>query len=434
MLLDLVAQLRKRNLDLITTFTPKSRLIASNSRRLDAAESQRRELAAKYPSLVAQTSVTREGESSSAVPRVEIDVELANVSALEARKKTLEESSRYYEQYASTLPASIARIRNLERLRQQEEDSLAFLRTTLRKVQEDAALDPARIPNLTILQHPTPAALVRPSLAKVGLVALIGGLGVGLVVALWIEMFVDRRVKRPEEFGKRLGIPLGLAIPLVAGVSGRRGQVELGGYATTVQDMLAYEWQQRQSRSGPKLVAVTGAGKSTGASTLARSLASAWQAQGENALVMDRQELATAFAELFETNGPSLRRLLRRRTSPCASRDGLSAKQFEQLLSKLRESDCQYIVLDVPLVGPGVPTRAVAGSFDKVLLIASPDRTDCNVLVHAYHELLVAGADVFCILNKVNPAHSRTPFARVEPIRGSVSSLKPPRTAELPSS
>jgi uncharacterized protein involved in exopolysaccharide biosynthesis len=401
-LVDLAAQLRRRNLALISTFTPKSRLLTNNSVLLDKAESERKKMAARSPTLVSQTSLTPEGAQFLGAQGIEIDVELANVAALQAKKEQLKQNLLNCEQYASILPASISRIEALVRLRQKEEDHLALLKDRLRTLQVDAALDSSKMPNLTILQHPTPPAERRPSQAKFGILALIAGLGLGVLVAFLIEIFLDRRVKTAQAFWKQLGIPLSLAVPAISGLNRKRGKEKLGRYAWDIVDLLAQRWSPLVSLPGPKIVAVTGAGSGAGATTITRRLSDILSAQGDKVLVLDQSSLERISASIL---GPEITDL--RDHNGSLSKvywERFARNHFGKLILRLQQSDYDYIFIDMALVGPGIPTREITRSLHKVLLVASPDRTESDALVQTYDALIDAGADVSCIFNKATPS------------------------------
>jgi Mrp family chromosome partitioning ATPase len=63
-------------------------------------------------------------------------------------------------------------------------------------------------------------------------------------------------------------------------------------------------------------------------------------------------------------------------------------------------SDFDYIVFDMPPIGPTSPTLTMAGFMDKVLLVLDGDNTTREHLSWGYTELEKAKADVSCIFNK----------------------------------
>lgn len=387
-LVDMVAQLQRRNLDLISKFTPESSLVAANSRQLEKVEHERRQLAARFPILVSQTRPTRMVDIQD-TSRTDIDTELAKVSELEARKEIMENALAHYEEYASALPAAISRVNDLKRLRTMEEGNVDYFQSSLRRAFVDSALDPSRMPNLTLLQSPSlPRRVISANIKTVMFGVLGGGLVLGIFAGAFSEYVLDRRVKGPEQLVKELRLPLALTIPRIRG--GERDRLlKLRPYARDVQDFLAYQWQLTQTGPGPKLVGVLGVGAGAGASTLIKSLAESWQSDGEKVLILDTKTVAEI---LRWEEGDSV--------SHDLQWDDLSTKDVELLFSRLRRAELSYVLFDLPLIGPGIPTRLIATGLDQILLVAAPNTTDRTALKMTYWELVEAGGEVTCIYNK----------------------------------
>jgi Mrp family chromosome partitioning ATPase len=69
-------------------------------------------------------------------------------------------------------------------------------------------------------------------------------------------------------------------------------------------------------------------------------------------------------------------------------------------MPQLVASDFDYIVFDMPPIGPTSPTLTMAGFMDKVLLVLDGNHTTREHLSWAYSELEKAKADVSCVFNK----------------------------------
>src|SRR5262249_15894696 len=113
------------------------------------------------------------------------------------------------------------RIEQLERQKDLEEASYTHSEASLEKARIDETLDPSRMPNISIVQTPTPVAKVKRDIQKVVMGLAGGGIAVGLAMALLIELVFDRSVKRSRELEKRLQIPVLLSIPHL-GLGGQR--------------------------------------------------------------------------------------------------------------------------------------------------------------------------------------------------------------------
>jgi ATPases involved in chromosome partitioning len=88
---------------------------------------------------------------------------------------------------------------------------------------------------------------------------------------------------------------------------------------------------------------------------------------------------------------------MRREGNAAAS---LSPITLQEIMPHLISSDYDYIVFDLPPIGPTSPALAVAGFMDKVLLVVDGECTTRENLNWAYTELERGRADVSCIFNK----------------------------------
>ncbi len=94
-----------------------------------------------------------------------------------------------------------------------EETNYKHSEASLEKARIDETLDPSRMPNISIVQAPSPAAKVTRDVKKFVMGLAGGGLALGIAIALLIELVLDRTVKRSFELERRLRIPLLLSIP-----------------------------------------------------------------------------------------------------------------------------------------------------------------------------------------------------------------------------
>ncbi len=105
------------------------------------------------------------------------------------------------------------RIEELERKKEVEETNYKHSEASLEKARIDETLDPSRMPNISVVQTPSPATKVTRDVKKFVIGLAGGGLAIGIAIALLIELVLDRTVKRSFELEQRLRIPLLLSIP-----------------------------------------------------------------------------------------------------------------------------------------------------------------------------------------------------------------------------
>jgi len=75
-------------------------------------------------------------------------------------------------------------------------------------------------------------------------------------------------------------------------------------------------------------------------------------------------------------------------------------KRFAALMPKLKASDYDYIIFDMPPVSQTSVTTRLAGFMDTVMLVIESEKTDCEVVQQANQLLLQSKAQAAVVLNK----------------------------------
>lgn len=387
---DTVGRLRERGLHLVAKFPPESGLVMQNQREIDSLEMRRRRLVEEFPMLATvKTGDVKEKP-------IDLDAERAALAALDARLTFLKQKAEELRKAEDSLPDALSRIRRLEQLQKIQEESYQYLTTATEKARIDEMLDPSRMPNISVIQAPSPPDReTSKAMKKVAALLVLGGLGSGIGLSFLIELFLDTRVKRKEEIERRLGIPVFASIPCADALHpGDRGVASVDA-----RDLLArLSKSVAQGRDGrrTRLVGVTGAGLGVGASTIARELENACRLAGEKAIVVDVMAGKGQPGSVFDVS----ERVLGAIPEALEHLETIGGKQLLELVAQYRDSSYDFILFDLPPVGSGSPTWALADSMDKVLLIASPDHTEGSELRRCHKELVAAGASVACVFNK----------------------------------
>ena len=305
--------------------------------------------------------------------RSRVDALTARVSDLKARAALISEAA--------------PRIEELERKREVEETNYKHSEASLEKARIDETLDPSRMPNISIVQAPSPAVKVTRDVKKFVIGLAGGGLAIGIAIALLIELVLDRTVKRSFELEQRLRIPLLLAIPDF-GSNGARLRLhdaghnsELAGdensrddsgellrpFCEAIRDRLGLFFELNNMSHKPKLVAVTGLAKNAGASTLAAGLAGTLSEGADGrVLLVDKP---------------------------------VSPKRFYNMLADFKASDLDYVVFDMPSLGGTSATLPLAGFMDTVLLVVEAGKSNRDAVKRAYAQL-AAKTKVSVVFNK----------------------------------
>jgi polysaccharide biosynthesis transport protein len=88
-----------------------------------------------------------------------------------------------------------------------------------------------------------------------------------------------------------------------------------------------------------------------------------------------------------------------------ADSDGLSQafpKRFTALVPKLKASDYDYIIFDMPVISPASVTSHMARFMDITLLVVESEKTGRDIVEQANAWLTEVGASVGVVLNKTH--------------------------------
>ena len=434
-----LVSLRKTELQLLAQFTSDNTVVKVNQAQIRALEERRRTLELKFPQLTA-FAAAKPGSGTQFDPRTEH----ANLAAADARVSTLRLQLAELETSAAKIHEVSDQIEDLERQKEVETKSYANFQSKLETARVDEALDPSKIPNISVVQKPSPPAVVVSKSAKVALGLVLGGLPLGIALALALDLVFDRTVKRPAELERRLGIPMLLNIPKVAPTRSRRALPDSRGggsqlaktdhtlssksapweeghfirpYAEIIRDRIILGFELKRITHKPKLIAVTSLSGGEGTSTLAAGLAASLSETGDGkVLLVDMSAGNPEMRPFFEGRASeTLVETLQGNSEPTAASDNLflatgemngrgstsvAPRRFYELMPVLRASQFDYIIFDLPPVDQSGATLAVSGSMDKVLLVVEAEKNNRTALKRAYDELIAAKADVVAVVNK----------------------------------
>jgi polysaccharide biosynthesis transport protein len=458
-LLELLEFLQKRELELQVKFKPGNRLLVLNEQQLASCETRRRDLLARYPALAATPTVATPSGTSD--PLRGLLMEKAKLAAITSKIEVYESHLREIAALFSGQYATGAKIDELERKRQMEETEYRNLETNLKNARVDQTLDPSRMPNITVVQHPTePVRRFDRKSDKLILGLAGGGLALGLLLAFGWEILFDRKVNRPVEIQTRLQLPLLMSIPHIrrrerggllvdpaatrlltdatlpaqattslvvpdatrTAVDRRPGHFILP-YTDTIRDRIIFNFEVNQITHKPKLLAVTGLSGDAGTSTIAAGLARSFsEIPGAKVLLVDlsshhpqdhplfgevpRHSLKTALRLASDSSFRSNPRRIYYASAGPAREPGdpaetsLSPIHLHELLPRLQGCGYDYIIFDMPAIDRTSRTLTMAGMMDKVLLVLDAGNTSRDALLWGYSELIKGRADVSCIFNK----------------------------------
>jgi polysaccharide biosynthesis transport protein len=466
----LLDSLRKKEQNLLLTFTPASSFVKETRERILANETAKKQLETQNPGLLSLkvTEIKAAGGDIQLARRSDEVTARAEIGGLRAKIVALQGELEEVQKGAAVLGASESSILELQRRKAMEEGYYSNFSESLEQSHINERLGAGKISNISIIQAPSPPGPVASKLRKMMGMTLLGSVGGALGLAFLLEFFLDRSIKRPVDVETKLRLPFFLAIPrlsmngksalrkgpsfpLLAAGTGNEKSTESGGsvvvenekgrttngthphemevapwdpanklrpFSEALRDRLITYFELNNLTHKPKLVAVTGCGEGSGVSTVASGLAASLSETGEgNVLLVDmnavngaahhfyKGDLRCGIDEALET-GKRESALVQQNlyvVSESPNSDKMHSvlpKRFKDLVPKLKASDFDYIVFDMPPVSQISLTPRLARFMDIVLLVIESEKTDLDIVKHASALLTASKANVGVVLNK----------------------------------
>ena len=424
--------------------------------QLHELSAQKNALEKRVPALkeYASVSVGAVGSGTNSVGG-DMASQLADVRRLSTRVSFLTRQITNLQAQAVRVMEVEPKIAELDRHRVELQRNYDSLVDKLAKVKEGSGTSDGNVINMSVVQNPTPPKLDLKKMMKLVGAVLVGCIGMGLGLAFLLDLVLDRSIKSVVDVERHLRMPVFLSIPdsgwngklRLPWAFGRRANGEgdkyaIGEWTGGVNDtaalatwdpshhLKAYAEGLRErvrtyfevndmNAKKPKLVAVTGCGKGTGVTTLASGLAAELSKTGDgNVLLVDMNgEQGTAHSFYLGKPGCGVSEVLKpdgradaqvQENLYVASLDkGTDAelamvlpKRFSSLVPKLKASDYDYIVFDMPPVSPTSPTPRLASHMDLTLLILESERTGQKAAARAKELMRESRVNVATVLNK----------------------------------
>jgi Mrp family chromosome partitioning ATPase len=186
----------------------------------------------------------------------------------------------------------------------------------------------------------------------------------------------------------------------------------------SLRDRLINFFEIKNLTHKPKLVALSSVSEGAGVSTIAAGLAAALSETGEgNVLLVDmnlqngaahhfrKGDLACGIDEALITDRRS-EALVQENLYVVSERDsmerlpGILPKRFKTLVPRLKASDYDYIIFDMPPVTQISITPRLARFMDMVFLVAESEKSDRDAIKRAGALLAESKTNVGVLLNK----------------------------------
>jgi succinoglycan biosynthesis transport protein ExoP len=425
--------LQKMEQEALTQFTPGSARVQELRTLLVAARTLRHQIELDHPNLLTLPVAGSGPQSLEIDPRVVA----TQVTALQAKIKVLSTQLEEIRRDATRVDQMEGAIVELRRKKELEDANYRYFSASLEQSRINETLGNGRVSNLSQIQAPSPPFSDRRPIHKLLTMILAGGLLGGIAWAFVTDLYLDRSVKRPIDLERVLRVPLLLTIPALS-----RRQLNaaarlrlarpadtdeatpavaeqphpLQPFHETLRDRLIGYFESINLTHKPKLVAITGLGPNAGVSTSATGLARSLSETGEGNVLLVDMNAGPGVAQQFAKGRPvrGLDEFLDTRDgTPLAQKlfvvaennhgDLLSRnipQRFSKIVPKLKASDFDYIIFDMPPISQISITPRLAGFMDMVLLVVEAEKTDRDLVQRATALLADTRAHVSVVLNK----------------------------------
>ncbi len=419
-------------------YTAESSMVRPLREKRAKLETRRAELEREFPEL-AGLALSSAGTEAADPLTNRRKLEILKITVL-----TLQERLDAAKGEEARLYGLADKIQELERQKEIEEEHYRYFAKALDRAKFDAALGSSRDSNIGLVQRPTPPVSDPGALYK-KLMMIIGvGVVAGVVLALFIELFLDQRIKRAVEVRRLLPVPLYLSIPASA-LNGKRRLLPNGPrspetgedrgnamalipenrdrssdrlqpYFEALRDRILNRFETNPRK--PKLVGICGcAGASGSVTRLATGLAGALSEAGDlKVLLVDMKNrsgrphpiLGTrrscSLAEALENSNKGEALIAPNLYVATAQGSGnqalaTSPSKFTRVVPQLNASDYDYIVFDMPEVDQVSITPRLAKHMDLMLLAVEAERAHRGAVKQAGSLLMEFTPNVAVVLN-----------------------------------
>ena len=388
-------------------------------------------------------------------------LESTSIKDLETRISILKSQMAKLRTEAGALEVAAAKITDLKRQKQLDEENFNRFSAGAENAKLDEAMGAGKVSGISPVQEPTPPTQEASKLKKLVAMVLVGSFGFAVGLAFLIEMLFDTSLKRPSDLESKLQWSSSFTMPRVSRRDWRRatrrnrksqaraadsgngtiaynevtwknGSDKLPPWSEyhplrphfeALRDQLIAEFELGNVIHKPKMVAVTSCSKGSGASTLATGLAASLsETGGGNVLLVDMNQKdgaahtlykgkpgAVGFPDALE-QGKRDAALIHQNlyavsatqnvANPDDTAPRILPRRFNHLMPKIKASDYDFIIFDMPPVDQISLTARLSGFMDKVLLVLESEKTSKSKAKRAASLLQGCKADVSPVLNK----------------------------------
>ncbi len=437
--------LRQKEQALRSNYTEQSTPVQELLTQQAETELEKKKLETEFPALTSP-SISMVASPNQPTNTYDPVNEAAQIVAIQSKIKILNSQLEEVRAEAAKIDQLGISIMEIRRRKELQEANYRYYSANLEQSRINEALGSGRVSNISMIEAPTRPARDSKKQSKMLIGIAVGGIVLGLIWAFLIDIVLDRTVRHSADIERNLKLPLFLSIPKVkthrALVGGKasglalpapelskqhpqptalslqkeESDLALNPYYETLRDRLISYFETLNVRHKPKLVAVTGLGKDSGITTIAAGLARSFSETGEGNVLLVDMTKGQGSAQHFHKGltGVGLEQLLETRSSAqvennlyVVSEDSNSDRlakgmpqRFNQLIPKLKASDFDYIIFDMPAVSQISITPRLANFMDMTLLVVESEKTDRDMAQQATDLLAKSKTPIGVVLNK----------------------------------
>lgn len=275
-----------------------------------------------------------------------------------------------------------------------------------------------KVDNITVLSPAKDTEAVLPQQSKNLIIGFIGGLALGVVLALCLE-YLNRNFRKEQEVEKALRTPVLASVPAISGQGGKLiAKSEPAAPISEAYRTLRTEMELAGDEKEKRNILVTSAVQGDGKSVTAANLAVVMGEQGYNTLyiqadlrnnanslfaVGNSKGLSTylsgqaSFAEVVqETDIPNVSVLP---AGPIPANPGqlFTPGKVEELLA-IANGQFQRVIIDAPAVTPFAEGLIMGNKVDGCLFVVKAGKTDRKVAFDATEKLLKTKANLLGVV------------------------------------
>jgi polysaccharide biosynthesis transport protein len=461
-LLNLLVSLHTKEQDLLSWTTTNNMVVKSVEASIADTDAKRQQMEGQYPALAALKATVGSGTAGSGPqgvdPRMALNEEIIKQDALAVKFLFLTNQLAQEVATATSISSAEGKIIELQRNRDLYERQLEFYHSKLDEARAQQAIG-AGNSSIAVAEQPTIATRNVKKLLKACIGILVGGLGLAFSLPFLIEFYLDQSLKRASDVQIKLNVPAFIVFPKLNGnrkslafkqaknarllpaggspapvgangsmavakekaqsANGELDRLALQPFFETLRDRLMTYFEMINLTHKPKLVAITSCGHRAGVTTTAAGLASSLSETGDgNVLLVDmnvrdgeahhfyKGKLSCKLEEMLDKEKRDGSTMVQDNLYVAKEVDGNESlprvlpKRFSHLVPKMRASDYDYIIFDMPPISQISITPRLARFMDMVLLVVESGKTDGEVAKQATKLLTESKTNVGVVVNK----------------------------------